>query len=141
LAAVSLPAMISQYFMESLPFSSPDGFPTRHNLSVWFSGLNGPQAHGQYHKTLSNNQARVPVRINYGGIMNHEVRELSMLLQVEVWEVNDLRCLQAAEGYIELEMYDEADAEIAKVNPTCRIFRLFVCAELISLQPLPAPDH
>ena len=64
--------------------------------------------------------------------MNHEVRELIMPLQVEVSELNDLRCLQAAEGYIELGMYDEADAEIAKVNPTCRIFRLFVCAQLIS---------
>ncbi len=32
--------MISQYFTESLPFSSPDEFPTRHNLSVSFSGLN-----------------------------------------------------------------------------------------------------
>ena len=73
--------------------------------------------------------------------MNHEVRELSMLVQVEVREVNDLRCLQAAEGYIELGMYDEADAEIAKVNPTCRIFRLFVCAQLISLQPQPAPKR
>ena len=73
--------------------------------------------------------------------MNHEVRELIMPLQVEVSELNDLRCLQAAEGYIELGMYDEADAEIAKVNPPCRIFHLFVCAQLISLQPLPVPEH
>ena len=48
--------------------------------------------------------------------MNHEVRELIMPLQVEVSELNDLRCLQAAEGYIELGMYDEADAETAKVS-------------------------
>jgi len=73
--------------------------------------------------------------------MNHEVRELIMPLQVEVSELNDLRCLEAAEGYIQLGMYDEADAEIAKVNPICRIFRLFVCAQLISLQPLSVPKH
>ena len=73
--------------------------------------------------------------------MNHEVRELIMPLQVEVSELNDLRCLEAAEGYIQLGMYDEADAEIAKVKPICRIFRLFVCAQLISLQPLPVPEH
>jgi hypothetical protein len=66
--------------------------------------------------------------------MNHEVRELIMPLQVEGSELNDLRCLRAAEGYIELGMYDEADAEIAKVNPTCRIFRLFLCAQIISLR-------
>ena len=46
--------------------------------------------------------------------MNHEVRELIMPLQVEVSQLNDLRCLQAAEGYIELGMYDEADAENCK---------------------------
>lgn len=68
--------------------------------------------------------------------MNHEVKELIMPLQAEVSELNDLRCLQAAEGYVELGMYDEADAEIAKVNPTCRIFRLFVCAKIMSLQRL-----
>src|SRR5438874_12990944 len=45
-------AMISQYFMELLPFSSADEFPTPHNLSACFSGLNDRQAHGQYHKTL-----------------------------------------------------------------------------------------
>jgi hypothetical protein len=37
--------------MESLPFSSPDEFPTPRNLSACFSGLNDRQAHGQYHKT------------------------------------------------------------------------------------------
>jgi hypothetical protein len=68
--------------------------------------------------------------------MNHEVKELIMPLEVEVSELNDLRCLRAAEGYTELGMYDEADAEIAKVNPTCRIFRLFVCAQIMSLQRL-----
>jgi hypothetical protein len=30
--------MISQYFMESLPFSSPDEFPTPRNVSACFSG-------------------------------------------------------------------------------------------------------
>jgi len=40
--------MISQYFMESLPFSSPDEFPTPRNPSACFSGLNDRQAHGQY---------------------------------------------------------------------------------------------
>jgi len=37
--------------MESLPFSSPDEFPTLRNLLACFSGLNDRQAHGQYHKT------------------------------------------------------------------------------------------
>jgi len=67
------------------------------------------------------------------GIMNHEARELSVPLQLDVSELNDLRCLRAAEGYAELGMYDEANAEIAKVNPTCRLFRLFVDAKLISV--------
>jgi hypothetical protein len=44
-AALSLSAMISQYFMESLPFSSPDEFPTPRNLSACVSGLNDRQAH------------------------------------------------------------------------------------------------
>ena len=65
--------------------------------------------------------------------MNHEARELSVPLQLDVSELNDLRCLRAAEGYAELGMYDEANAEIAKVNPTCRLFRLFVDAKLISV--------
>src|SRR6266481_2357093 len=42
----------SHYFMESLPFSSRDEFPTPRNLSACFSGLIDRQAHGQYHKTL-----------------------------------------------------------------------------------------
>jgi hypothetical protein len=66
--------------------------------------------------------------------MNHEVRELIVPLQLDVSELNDLRCLRAAEGYAELGMYDEADAEIAKVSPTCRLFRLFVCAKLASIE-------
>jgi len=36
--------MISQYFMESLPFSSPDEFPKPCNLSGCFCGLNGNAA-------------------------------------------------------------------------------------------------
>ena len=64
--------------------------------------------------------------------MNHEARELSVPLQLDVSELNDLRCLRAAEGYTELGMYDEADAEIAKISPTSRLFRLFVCANLVS---------
>ena len=64
--------------------------------------------------------------------MNHEVRELIVPLQLDVSELNDLRCLRAAEGYAELGMYDEADAEIAKIRPTSRLFRLFVCANLVS---------
>jgi hypothetical protein len=35
--------MISQYFMESLPFSSPGEFPTPRSLSACFSGLNDRQ--------------------------------------------------------------------------------------------------
>jgi len=64
--------------------------------------------------------------------MNQEVRELNVPLQLDLSELNDLRCLRAAEGYAELGMYDEANAEIAKVSPTCRLFRLFVCAKLVS---------
>ena len=64
--------------------------------------------------------------------MNHEVRELIVPLQLDVSELNDLRCLRAAEGYAELGMYDEADAEIAKISPTSRLFRLFVCTNLVS---------
>ena len=40
-------AMISQYFIESLPSSSRDEFPTLRNLSVSVSGLNDPLAHVQ----------------------------------------------------------------------------------------------
>ena len=43
----------SQYFMESLPFSSPDEFPTPRNLSACFFDLNDRQAHGQYRKCLA----------------------------------------------------------------------------------------
>jgi hypothetical protein len=66
--------------------------------------------------------------------MNHEVRELIVPLQLDVSELNDLRCLRAAEGYVELGMYDEANAEIAKVSPTCRLLRLLVCAKLASTE-------
>ena len=62
--------------------------------------------------------------------MNHEVKEVIVPLQLDVSELKDLRRLRAAQGYTELGMYDEADAEIAKVSPTCRLFRLFVWAGL-----------
>jgi hypothetical protein len=45
--------MISQYFRESLQFSSPDEFPTPRNFSACFSGLNDRQAHGQCHKRFA----------------------------------------------------------------------------------------
>ena len=65
--------------------------------------------------------------------MNHEARELIVPLQLDASDLNDLRCLRAAEGYAELGMDDEADAEIAKVSPSSRVFRLlFVCARLAS---------
>ena len=64
--------------------------------------------------------------------MNDEVRGLWVHLELDASELNDLRCLRAAEGYAELRMYDEADAEIAKISPTSRLFRLFVCANLVS---------
>jgi hypothetical protein len=65
--------------------------------------------------------------------MNHEVTRLIVPLQLDGSELNDLRCLRAAEGYAELGMYDEADAEFAKVSPTSRLFRLlFVCTRLVS---------
>ena len=36
--------------------------------------------------------------------MNYEARELSVPLQLDVSELNDLRCLRGAEGYAELGM-------------------------------------
>ena len=66
--------------------------------------------------------------------MNHETRELTLPLQLDVSELGDLRCLRAAAGYAELGMFDEAKAEIAKLNPTSRLFRLFVRAKLISVE-------
>jgi hypothetical protein len=50
--STQLVAMISQYFMELLPFSSPDEFPTPRSFLACFSGLNDRQEHGQYHKRL-----------------------------------------------------------------------------------------
>jgi hypothetical protein len=44
--------MISQHFIESPPFSSPDESPKPRNLLVSFVGLNDPLAHVQYRKTL-----------------------------------------------------------------------------------------
>jgi len=66
--------------------------------------------------------------------MNHETRELILPLRLDVSELGDLRCLRAAAGYAELGIFDEANAEIAKLNPTCRLFRLFVRANLISVE-------
>jgi hypothetical protein len=66
--------------------------------------------------------------------MNHETKELILPLQLDVSESGDLRCLRAAAGYAELGMFDEAKAEIAKLNPTCRLFRLFARAKLISVE-------
>lgn len=51
-------------------------------------------------------------------------------LELDGSEVNDLRRVKAAQGYAELGMYDEADEEIAKISPNCRIFRLFLCSQL-----------
>ena len=64
--------------------------------------------------------------------MNDEVRGLWVHLELDASELNDLRCLRAAEGYAELGMYDEADAEIEKLSPTCRLFHLFLCANLVA---------
>lgn len=66
--------------------------------------------------------------------MDHETRELRLPLQLDVSELGDLRCLRAAAGYAELGMFDEARAEIAKLSPTCRLFRLFVRAKLITVE-------
>jgi len=66
--------------------------------------------------------------------MNHETRELALPLRLDVSELGDLRRLRAAAGYAELWMFDEAKAEIAKLNPSCRLFRLFVRAKLISVE-------
>ena len=51
-ALVRLSAISSQDFIASLPFSTPDEFPTPRNLSVFFSGLNDRQARDQYRKML-----------------------------------------------------------------------------------------
>jgi hypothetical protein len=59
------------------------------------------------------------------GIMNHEATGLMEPLELDASELNDLRCLRAAEGYAELGMYDEAAAEIENLSATCRLFRLF----------------
>jgi hypothetical protein len=48
--SLRLSAIISQYFIASLPFSSPDEFPTPRNLSVSVSGLNDPLARVQCHR-------------------------------------------------------------------------------------------
>jgi hypothetical protein len=57
--------------------------------------------------------------------MSDEVRQLIIVpLELDTLEVKDLRCLRAAQGYAELGMYTEADAEIAKLSRTCRVFRL-----------------
>ena len=63
--------------------------------------------------------------------MYHETREFILPLRLDVSELGDLRCLRAAAGYAELGMFDEARAEIAKLNPSCRLFRLFVRANSI----------
>jgi hypothetical protein len=65
--------------------------------------------------------------------MSHQVREVIAPLQADASELNDLRCLRAAEGYAELGMYDEADAEIQKLSPNCRLFRLFLCSNVLSI--------
>ena len=51
-ALLSLSAIISQYFTESLPVSLPDEFPKPRNLSANVVGSNDLQAHGQYHRML-----------------------------------------------------------------------------------------
>jgi hypothetical protein len=66
--------------------------------------------------------------------MNGETSELTLPLRLDVSELADLRCLRAAAGYAELGMFDEARAEIAKLSPSCRLFRLFVRANLISIE-------
>ena len=66
--------------------------------------------------------------------MNHETRELALPLRLDVSELGDLRCLRAAAGYAELRMFDEVKAEIAKLSPSSRLFRLFVRAKLISVE-------
>jgi hypothetical protein len=65
--------------------------------------------------------------------MNHELRGWMAPLEPDASELNDLRHLRAAEGYAELGMYAEADDEIEKLNPTCRVFRLFLCSNLVSM--------
>src|SRR6516165_7898338 len=51
-ASLSLSAMISRYFIEPLPFSLPDEFPTQHNLWVNVVDLNDLLARVRCRKTL-----------------------------------------------------------------------------------------
>ena len=67
------------------------------------------------------------------GIMNDEVRGLLVPLELDASELNDLRCLRAAEGYAELGMYEEADAEIGKLSPRCRLFHLLLRSNIVSM--------
>ena len=68
--------------------------------------------------------------------MNSEIRAIASSLTF-----HDLRCLAAAEGYVELEMYDEAREELQKTSALCqrlpltKTLELCVCAGLS--EPLP----
>jgi hypothetical protein len=62
-----LSATISQYFAESLPFSSPDEFPTPRNLSVCFSGLSDRQVHGIESSDVDFNVTQLPLSPNVDG--------------------------------------------------------------------------
>jgi predicted Zn-dependent protease len=48
--------------------------------------------------------------------MNQEHEETTISLSLD-----DFRHVTAAEGYIELEMYTEADAELEQVDPLCQV--------------------
>ena len=52
-ALLSLSAMISQYFIEPLPFSSPDEFPKQRSLEDRFSGLSDLRERGRCRKRLA----------------------------------------------------------------------------------------
>ena len=46
--------------------------------------------------------------------------DLGTSTQLEEINLDDLQHLKAAEGYIELGMFEDADAELAAVDPSCR---------------------
>jgi hypothetical protein len=68
-----------------------------------------------------------------------EIRTLAISLPLD-----DIKCLVAAEGYVELDMYEEALAELQQTSPLCRQLPLVrnlefcVCAGLKQRQLITA---
>src|SRR5438552_3984342 len=76
-----------------------------------------------------------PSELVMEGIMNGEVRGLLVPLELDASELNDLRCLRAAEGYAELGMYEEADAELESLVRGAGCFICY-CAQALCRCPV-----